>query len=148
MQIWYFYMITCPQTVSCMICTLKFLATFTFFPINSFRFYQQLLAELADKGSIKMCLSWIIDSGIFVSSWIMILTVTSPGPPSIQSQGARSEVKPPRHGLKLPFLDASGFYLLFWEAHIPSRVSDDGQGVGINCPNLVLSIQLTPQQLS
>ena len=48
----------------------------------------------------------------------------------------------------LDFLDISGFYLLLWTAYYTSNVSDDWQSVAIDCSGLVLTIQLTFQDLS
>uniref|UniRef100_A0A669D8A2 FAT atypical cadherin 3a n=1 Tax=Oreochromis niloticus TaxID=8128 RepID=A0A669D8A2_ORENI len=56
-------------------------------------------------------------------------------------------VKPSMHGQELSFLDVSGFYLLLWPAYYPSRVPDHRQGVGVDSPDLVLTIQLTSQDL-
>ena len=39
------------------------------------------------------------------------------------------------------------FHLLLWPGYYTSRVSDDGQGIGVDGLDLVLTIQLTPQDL-
>lgn len=48
---------------------------------------------------------------------------------------------------KLLCLDISDLYLLFWPAYYASGVSDDQQGAGFDCSDLVLTIQLTLQDL-
>lgn len=48
---------------------------------------------------------------------------------------------------ELPCLDISGLYLLLWPAHYASGVSDDWQGISVDCSNLVLNILLTSQDL-
>ena len=55
-------------------------------------------------------------------------------------------MKPSMHGEELPCLDICGFYLVSF-GQIISRVSDDGQGIGVDGLDLVLTIQLTPQDL-
>uniref|UniRef100_A0AAX7UZ72 Immunoglobulin V-set domain-containing protein n=1 Tax=Astatotilapia calliptera TaxID=8154 RepID=A0AAX7UZ72_ASTCA len=68
-------------------------------------------------------------------------------PLSVQPQGAGLGVKPSMHGKELSCLYVSGFYLLLWPAYYPSRVPDHRQGVRVDGPDLVLTIQLTPQDL-
>ena len=51
------------------------------------------------------------------------------------------------HGEQLPFLDICGFYVLIWPGYYTSGVSDDGKVVGVDGLDLVLTIQLTSQDL-
>lgn len=51
------------------------------------------------------------------------------------------------HVKKPSCLNVSGFYLVLWPTDYHSRVSDGRQGAGVDCPDLVLPIQLTPQDL-
>ncbi|KAL4009395.1 hypothetical protein ACER0C_003247 [Sarotherodon galilaeus] len=82
-------------------------------------------------GAIFVIYSWMF----LVSSWTVVLTLTSPRPPSF------------RLAYSLRVLDLGGFYLLLWPAYYSSRVPDHGQGVGVDGPDLVLTVQLTPQDL-
>lgn len=81
-----------------------------------------------------------------VSSCIVVLTVTSPQCSSflrVQSHGARLGVKPSLYAKELSYHVVDGCYLLLWRACFLSRVSDDHQGFDVDCPDLVLPIQLT-----
>lgn len=49
------------------------------------------------------------------------------------------------HGKEFSCLDVSVFCLLRWPADDPNRVSDDRYCVVVDSPDLVLPVQLTPQ---
>ena len=67
-------------------------------------------------------------------------------PLCVLSQGAGLRVKPSMHGKELPCLDIC-LYVLIWPGYYTSRVSDDEQGIDVDGSDLVLTIQLTSQDL-
>lgn len=56
-------------------------------------------------------------------------------------------MNPSMQGKALSCLYVSGFSLLLWLAYYPTRVTDDRQGIGVDCLDVVLPIQLTPKNL-
>ena len=87
--------------------------------------------------------SFLMYSWIFVVSyWIVGLMPTNPQP-----QDAWLEMKCSICDVELPCLDIFGFYLFLWPGYYTNWISDDGQGIFVDVLDLVLTIQLTSQDL-
>lgn len=56
-------------------------------------------------------------------------------------------MKQSMHGEERLCLNICGLYLLLWPGYYTSKVSDQQQGIGIEVSDLVLTIQLTFQDL-
>lgn len=92
--------------------------------------------------AIFLMYSWMF----VVSSWTVVLTLSSPWPPSFHLVYSLI-VQLSIHGKELSCIDSSDFYCLLLPAYYPRRVFDHRQGIGVNCLALVHPIQLTPQDL-
>ena len=66
---------------------------------------------------------------------------------TVQPQGAGFGLKPSMHWEERPCLDICGLYLFLWPGYYKSRVSDDWQGLSVDGSDLVLTIQMTFQDL-
>ena len=75
-------------------------------------------------GAIILLYSWFL----VVSPWIVALTITILCLPL----SAGLLVKPSMNGEELPCLDICDFYLILWPGYYISKVSVDGQGIGVD----------------